>query len=82
MVSCTVNGSGNEPVDILSIPVADSIPGIEVIPSASELLAKFNKKNAIEPATTNQTTNNSNSDHINNNNNNNNNDLEETTKSA
>ena len=77
------NGSGNEPVDILSIPVADSIPGIEVIPSASELLAKFNKKNAIEPATTNQTTNNSNSDHIdNNNNNNNNNDLEETTKSA
>lgn len=75
----SVNVSENEPEDILPIPVTDGIPGIEAIPSASELLAKFNKKKPTGPAITNQLphSNNDSTDD-----NNRSNDLENTTTPA
>lgn len=75
----SINNSENEPEDILSMPVTDGIPGIDAIPSASELLAKFNKKKPIEPAITNEVfrSNNEGTDD-----NNSGNDLENTTTPA
>lgn len=75
----SVDGSKNEPEDILSMPVTDGIPGIESIPSASELLAKFNKKKPTERAITNQGIH---SDNDSTDDNNHSNDLENTTTPA
>lgn len=75
----SINNLENEPEDILSMPATDGIPGIDAIPSASELLAKFNKKKPIEPAITNEVfrSNNEGTDD-----NNSDNDLENTTAPA